>query len=412
MNLLMLTKFYPFGTGEAFIENEIKVMAEYYDQIVIIACEVPSDCATDREIPSNAKAYRIPASNKWKNTVVGCLKSSCRDSDYKMDQRECNTIVKRGFLAYFEEKSQDIYAQIIESGALDLVDEKKYVLYSYWFFTTARVGMLISSAIKPMRMITRAHRYDLYEEKNKANYLPYRRAFLDSYDDIFPCSDNGTLHLKEKYPEYSNKIKTSFLGTLDHGLGHGSDDGVFRVVSCSRVEPVKRVDRIIDALALIEKKNIKIEWTHIGNGSGYKKLTEKAERSLSTISYKFCGNMKNEDVMRLYSNMPFDLLVNVSSSEGLPVSIMEAISFGIPCVGTDVGGTSEIVIDGITGKLIPDMFSDWELAEVIENFAQKGNMSVSRKMCRKYWEEHFQAIPNYRKMYEYLKECMIDMEEE
>ena len=72
----MLTKFYPFGTGEAFIENEIKVMAEYYDQIVIIACEVPSDCATAREIPSNAKAYRIPASNKWKNTVVGCLKSS------------------------------------------------------------------------------------------------------------------------------------------------------------------------------------------------------------------------------------------------------------------------------------------------------------------------------------------------
>lgn len=406
MNLLMLTKFYPFGTGEAFIENEIKVMSEYYDQIIIIACEVPSSCTTVRAIPQNARAYKIPASNKRKNAVIGCLRSPFRSNDYKVEQRECDTLVKKVFLAYFEEKSQDIYAQIVKSNVLELVKENEYILYSYWFFTTARVGMLISNDVKPKRMITRAHRYDLYEEKNKAKYLPYRELFLNSYDDVFPCSDNGTLHLKENYPKYSNKVKTSFLGTLDHGLGYGSDDGIFRIVSCSRVEPVKRVERIIDALTVLEKKNLKIEWTHIGDGSGYKKLTEKARECLTTIKYKFCGNMKNEDVMKLYSSNPFDLLVNVSSSEGLPVSIMEAISFGIPCVGTDVGGTSEIVIDGITGKLIPDMFNDSELAKVIENCVQKENVSVSRKTCREYWEEHFQAIPNYHKLYDYLNLMM------
>lgn len=402
MNLLMLTKFYPFGTGEAFIENEIKVMSEYYDQIIIIACEVPSNCTTVRTIPQNARAYKISASSKRKNAIVGCLRSPFRNNDYKIEFRKCDTLVKKAFLAYFEEKSQDIYTRIVHSGVLDLLKENEYILYSYWFFTTARVGMLIANDIKPKRMITRAHRYDLYEEKNKANYLPYRKLFLDSYDDIFPCSDNGTWHLQKNYPEYSNKVKTSFLGTLDHGLSYGSNDDVFRIVSCSRVEPVKRVERIIDALVLLEKKNLKIEWTHIGDGSGYKELTKKADECLSTIKCKFFGNMKNEDVMKLYSSNPFDLLINVSSSEGLPVSIMEAISFGIPCVGTDVGGTSEIVIDGITGKLIPDTFNDLELAEVIENFAQKENMCVSRKTCRKYWEEHFQAIPNYHKLYDYL----------
>lgn len=48
----------------------------------------------------------------------------------------------------------------------------------------------------------------------------------------------------------------------------------------------------------------------------------------------------------------FDLFVNMSLSEGIPVSIMEAISFGIPIIATNVGGNAEIVNDE-TGVLIP-----------------------------------------------------------
>lgn len=404
MNMLMLTKFYPFGTGEAFIENEIKVMAEYYERVVIIACEVPSSITESRKLPSNVIAYKIQAEKKEKNIVLGIINSHFRGEPFKSEIQKCNSLIKKGFLAYFEEKSQKIFKQIMDDGCLELVTQEPYVLYSYWLFTTARVGTLIAEKIKPVRMITRAHRYDLYEEKNKANYLPYREFFLESYNDIFPCSDNGTAHLKTLFPQYSSKIKTAFLGTLNHGEGKGSTDGVFRIVSCSRVEPVKRVDKIVEALSLLENKNMKIEWAHIGDGSGYEELKEKAKKSLSSIKYIFFGNMKNEDVMKLYANQPFDLLINVSSSEGLPVSIMEAISFGIPCVGTDVGGTSEIVIDGVTGKLIPEEFDVGSLAEVIENFTKNGNMSVSRASCRCFWERYFQAIPNYRKMYEYLKE--------
>ena len=57
-----------------------------------------------------------------------------------------------------------------------------------------------------------------------------------------------------------------------------------------------------------------------------------------------------DDVNEIFSMI--DLFVLPSLSESLPVSIIEAMSFGIPVVATDVGGVPEIVADGETGYII------------------------------------------------------------
>ena len=99
-----------------------------------------------------------------------------------------------------------------------------------------------------------------------------------------------------------------------------------------------------------------------------------------------------------YKNNKVDLFINVSSTEGLPVSIMEAISFGIPCLATDVGGTSEIIIDGITGKLIPKDFENSFLAQEIENIINmdKDDYNNLRKKTRNFWKENYQAKNNFK----------------
>lgn len=404
MNLLLLTKFYPYGTGEAFIENEINVLSEYYDKITIIACDVTEKSPIIRPIPPNVKVYKVNNCLKMKDMVIGISNFFSKEQTISEEMKNAHGLLSKIFLSYFEEKSQRIYRYIEEKHCIDDFCKEPFVFYSYWFFVTARVGILIGEKYKPVYMFTRAHRYDLYEEKNCTNYLPYRQLFLKSYDNVFPCSDNGAKHLKTLYPSLSQNVVTSFLGTLAHGIGSGSKDSFFRIVSCSRTEPVKRVIKIIEALQELDNEGLNVEWTHIGDGSEFDRVQKAAHNKLHHIKYKFTGNMKNSDVMKLYRDNPFDLFINVSSSEGLPVSIMEAISFGIPAIGTDVGGTSEIVIDGVTGKLIPLDFSTSELANVIRNFITAGNMFVSRNSCREFWEEHFQAIPNYRKMCDFVKE--------
>ena len=402
MNLLMLTRYYPFGTGEAFVENEIKVMSEIYNQIVIIACEVSKDDVDVRSVPDNVKVYKVPATSKKINAIKGLL-SKNNGFEYKDERESCKRLIEKAFLAYFEEKSQRAFKYIIRNNYLKDLQNEPFVLYSYWLFMTARVGTLISDYLKPVMMFSRAHRYDLYEDKNRTNYLPYRNLFLEKYDYVFPCSDNGTQYLKNNYPEKAGNVQTALLGTLEHGMGKSSTDGIFRIISCSRMEKVKRVEKIVDALALLESKTLKIEWTHIGTGSEFNKVKNIAKEKLHVIKYHFLGNMKNTEVMQLYANQPFDLFLNVSSSEGLPVSIMEALSFGLPCVGTDVGGTSEIVIDDVTGELIQNDFKDEQLAEIIEKFVMKTETQITRENCRKFWEHHFQAIANYRRLHEKIK---------
>lgn len=406
LNLLMLTKFYPFGTGEAFIENEIKVASEYYDQIFIIACEVPKNENSIRQMPNNVKAYKVESQSKKKDIIRGIFHMTHKCSSWEQEKEKCNTVLKRCFFDYFEEKCQRIYKSIVKIGVLDEITQESYVLYSYWFFMTARVGTLIAERYRPIKMFTRAHRYDLYENENKTGYLPYRRLFLEKYDYVYPCSDNGTEYLKNLYPEYTQNVETAFLGTLDHGIGKASYDGIFRIVSCSRVEPVKRIRRIVEALAELDEKGLNIEWTHIGDGSEFEKVKKLVEKNLHNTKVIFRGNMKNEDIMKLYSIYPFDLFLNVSSSEGLPVSIMEALSFGMPCIATDVGGTSEIVIDGVTGKLLPNNFETQILATSIIEFIKDQEKKINRNTCREFWEKHFQAIPNYHNFY---KKLMIIM---
>ncbi len=400
----MLTKYYPYGTGEAFIENEIKILSERYENILIIACEVTESDVLIRPIPSNVRAYKVPSDSKKKDAIRGLLNLFLRNQTIALEMRNAHGLLPKIFLCYFESKSKRIYRYIMENHYIDDFCKDSFVLYSYWLFTTARVGTLIKQIYKPVYMFSRAHRYDLYEERNRTKYLPYRQLFLKVYDNVFPCSDNGTKYLKTLYPSLSQKVTTSLLGTMDHGKGLESTDGVFRIVSCSRTEPLKRVDKIITALQKLDNTGLNIEWTHIGDGSELEQLKNAAYKKLHHIKYKFTGNMKNVDVIRLYQGNPFDLLINVSSSEGLPVSIMEAISFGIPVVGTDVGGTSEIVIDGVTGKLLPSKFSTEDLADIIQNFATAENRLVNRKSCRKFWKEHFQAIPNYNRLCDFVEE--------
>lgn len=408
MNLLMLTKTYPFGSGEAFIENEITVFSQHYDNVYIIACDVPKDEKKVRKLPHNVKVYRIDSINKNKDRLSGAshyLLSN--EPDIKAERKACKGFMQKLFLSYFEAKSRRIFKTILQSGILDTAASFPYVLYSYWLFVTARVGTLISEQFRPVYMFTRAHRYDLYADKNKLGYLPFRRLLLSRYNEIFPCSDDGTHYLCDKYPEFSDKISTSFLGTIDHGDGRLSSDGIFRIYSCSRVVSVKRVERIAEALKLLDGKNLKIQWTHIGGGEQLEAVKNLAQNSLKSIEYQFLGDTPNQKVLEIYSNDPVDLFINVSSSEGLPVSIMEAVSFGVPVIGTDVGGTSEIVFNGLTGLLIPENFTNEELSEKIEYFYsihETEKYQKYRKDCREFWEEHFQAIKNYEKLCGHIEE--------
>ena len=85
----------------------------------------------------------------------------------------------------------------------------------------------------------------------------------------------------------------------------------------------------------------------------------------TNVTARFTGALAHESVLRFYREHPVDLFVLVSKSEGLPVSVMEALSFGVPAVVTDVGGCAELVCDGENGYVLPADFTDELLRQTI-----------------------------------------------
>ena len=94
-----------------------------------------------------------------------------------------------------------------------------------------------------------------------------------------------------------------------------------------------------------------LEWTLIGDGPQINYIKNKIKFLPKMLKVNLLGNLENSIVLDYLSKNYIDALINVSESEGLPFTMMEAISFGIPIIGTNVGGVKEI-INNYTGILL------------------------------------------------------------
>ena len=403
--LIFLTKKYPFETGEEFIENEIPVIAKEFEKVIIISTSVSDSSRMTRAVPKNAEVRPL-ASADVKKGLLRLLPKLLPFSNLKKlsGEKEYNSIKasfsKKMFLLYFAAKSEAVFekcADILKE--FDIGRYGEAVFYSYWFYDTAYAAVKLRDicTVKTKYAVCRAHRYDLYHDQSTVGYIPLRRYILNSIDKVYPCSGNGSSYLGGLYGEYAGKIETAYLGTNDYGISPAVGGGAFHIVSCCHISPVKRVDMLARALYGLKGSGLKLKWTHFGGGDGLEGLKKYADENLAFMEFEFKGEIKNSELMAYYKKNHVDCFINTSSSEGLPVSIMEACSFGIPVIATDVGGTSEIVKNSVNGFLIRCDFSSGELSDKIKAlYAMSGeDMLKLRAAGREIWLKDFSCVKNY-----------------
>lgn len=273
--------------------------------------------------------------------------------------------------------------------------------YSFWFYDCIYLAWMRKKGWIN-KAITRAHGGDLFEERGSLTGKILFRHFQGRYlDQILSVSQTGTEYLQKKYPQYKHKIQTVYLGSPNHKYVNPINEGNhFVIVSCARVRNIKRIHKIAEMLQYID---FPITWYHIGdenlNATNDPTISiyienKKKLQSYPNIQYLAKGNMSNEAIMQFYKETPIDLFLSLSEAEGVPVSMMEAISFGIPVLSTDVGGCKEIVNDK-TGVLIPLETKMDEVARIISKFKDsRKNTAEYRQGVRGFWEEYFNADIN------------------
>jgi colanic acid/amylovoran biosynthesis glycosyltransferase len=293
--------------------------------------------------------------------------------------------------------------QYLESAG----DRRPDVVYSWWSFAEA-YGFARALVGTGIPLVTRMHGYDLFADQEAIGFVPFQRQLIERSTCVASASHAGSAYLKARYPDLSGIITTSYLGTEDPGeLNEPSTGGVLRIATCSSNTPVKRVDLLARGLSHMSTTSADIEfhWTHIGSGPLAGDLTALIE-TLPGLAGRctLTGHLPPPRVKQWFRDNQVDLFVNTSSSEGLPVSLMEAASFGIPMIATRVGGNPEIVNAANGAVLEPDP-SPEEIAEAVAAFARltAEERGAKRAASRATFEKGFDSEVNYRDFFTLLE---------
>jgi len=398
VQLVLVTDKYP-ASGESFVETEVKYLAKDFPKITVLPMNRLE--AADSEIPSNVSvefglADSLAGSGKQQHLLSftaprSILRESIRQKSKSTSWKALLAIAQTWGKA---QQAKQWFEQFLKPHKNS---DEKVLLYTYWLDSTTLGAAMAANGMPNVTTVARAHRYDLYEEMSRHEFIPWRTSTLKQLDRVYLISDSGVRYLNHKYPAWSHKYTLAKLGTRDpRSLSNASDDGILRVVSCSHLVKVKRVHLLIEGLRAFSDLNPsqRVVWDHLGGGTLEQKLKQQASEQLpGSVRWKIHSNLTNEEVFAFYRDHKVDMFANVSESEGLPVAIMEALGCGIPVIATAVGGTPEAVT-AANGTLLPKDCTASDIATALIQM-QTRNIQETRLAARRSWQDNFDADTNY-----------------
>lgn len=364
--MILFANGFPYNNAEPFLQHEYPLYKDYFDKVLVISgCRSTDD---PHSIPDDPVFEFLPDNtlDGGLTAVLRAIPSVLRDP---MFYRELKHLLMTK--ACTPQKLRAVLAMALCANRRAVLAKRwlsrhpayrPQVIYSYWMHIPAYAAVRLKQiGDLSCPAVTRAHGYDLYAERTKTGYQPFHRQIFEKIDRIAVVSQHGKAYLERAYGQ-SGKIFVHRLGAVDHqALNPASDRSLLRIVSCSRVVPVKRLHLVVDALCKL--KQTPVHWTHLGGGDGLETLIRYAAETLPAhVTAEFPGFVDNQQVYQRYEQMSFHAFVNVSESEGVPVSVMEAMSFGIPVLATAVGGIPELVEHGRSGFLLPKEHAEQALA--------------------------------------------------
>lgn len=403
--LIILTSKFPFGSGEEFLESEIEHLAHRFDRVVL-APVGSKESSQERPTPDNvivlAPKTRVRlALEMVKNAVIHGNK--LRETAAKA----AHANISRG------QKWSEMWFHLRNhSRAIDLKrDMKSYIptrsdnaiIYAYWLHAPASTALYFRNEIgRPdIAVVSRAHGFDLYYERSQNHFLPGRDQLTGQLNAIFPVSRHGAAYVRERYPTPIGTLATRRLGVMPAKNAANATQDPIRIVSCSYVRPVKRLDLLIHTIVEVRRRGFDAHWAHIGplDGEYAASIHDLAQDLLPPSAFTFVGGLRNQEVRDWLANNPSTLFINLSESEGVPVSIMEAIAQGLPVIATNVGGTSDLWSDDSDQfhGLLPANPTIDEIAGRVESLLSTDtttfNLYVHASIEE--WKAHWNAETNY-----------------
>jgi glycosyltransferase involved in cell wall biosynthesis len=339
-----LTVNSPFGKGEEFVINEMIALKEGGADLLII----PRD--------KTEQIYHLQAESLVGNTVI------IPWFNFLIAIIFFKYLIINPFLLISTIKDIVFQARNIKIATKNLLILPKAIyvhnllrnksvdhIHAHWGTTTSTMAYIIHKLTGLPWSLT-LHRWDIKENnllKIKVNKSLFTRC-------ISILGKKMTLEIIGE--EYRDKIKMIPMGVKcpEHFPGlQIKSNGFFRIVVPASLYEVKGHKYLIDAcLHLIKKKRVNFRCSFYGDGYLKSYLIKYINDSGLSEYIDMYSYIPNEDLFAMYKKGNVDAVVLPSihtedgEHEGIPVSLMEAMAYGIPVISTNTGGISELIGDG------------------------------------------------------------------
>ena len=219
-----------------------------------------------------------------------------------------------------------------------------------------------------------------------------------------------SVHLKNVVKNWGvseNNLKVIYNGTNIQSKITKKENEVLHFITVGRLAPWKNIDKIIQAMAILNEKGFNFIFNIVGSGPLNEKLKILVKELKLENKIFFLGQKNTKELNKIY--LDSDIYIQASGYEGLPHVILEAINFNLSIISTPVGGTNEILLDGKNGwilklkdKKAPDEFDLQEIIyELVDNKTKSNNLIHNAK---EYLIENFDEDKNLNKYIELFKQ--------
>ncbi|MCJ7496633.1 MAG: N-acetyl-alpha-D-glucosaminyl L-malate synthase BshA [candidate division Zixibacteria bacterium] len=294
-------------------------------------------------------------------------------------------------------------AEITDLWSIDLL----HVHYAIPHATAAFLAKSILKEHSP-KVITTLHGTDITLVGTDKSFCGITKFSIEESDGITAVSDflkkrtEDEFGLIKKIEMIPNFVDTERFSRKEDKSRRGqfAKDEEKILMHISNFRPVKRVEDIIKIFLGINKK-IPSKLVLIGDGPDLSKALllakefEIEDRVISLGGQNFVENL-----------LPIaDLFLLPSDQESFGLVALEAMSCGVPVIGTRSGGLPEVVLDGETGFLGPLGNVDFMAEKGIELLSDENKLNQFRENCRKRAVEKFDSkliVPMYEKYYQQI----------
>jgi colanic acid/amylovoran biosynthesis glycosyltransferase len=395
VELLLVTSRWPSGEVTEFLDDEIHHLAQAFNPVVVAPMRpkgpIPGPLPRNVRVDLSLAESLDPSGSTWgrnsrrATALVRALRPN--PAGFGVTGRD---FVRDALSRHWLQFSLLARADVTSVARWAARRPPPDIGYTFWLGAET-AGL--RAAWPSVALVSRAHRSELYAEAHGWRSIPFQAAAVRSADLVAAVSEDGRRYLAGRYPEAADRMELRRLGVQDLGVPDARDpEEVLRVLSASSIIPVKRVDLILEVAQAVARTGMRVEWTHLGDGPGRASVENAAARAPASLVAKLAGHVPLSEVHRELRSGRYDVFVNLSVSEGAPVSLMEAQCVGLPVVATAVGGTGEVVPADLNELVEPDA-PVAQLRDAVLRAARRDRREAALR--RKRWRERYWADANY-----------------